>query len=63
MRNVLALIAITSLILFGEAFTTNNKAMAASGHCVSGCAHWCASRNAWKNSTSCNEMCQAKHCR
>jgi hypothetical protein len=63
MKSALALMAIIPSILFWEAFTTSDQAVAAASHCVSGCAHWCATRNAWKNSTSCNEMCQAKHCR
>ena len=63
MRSALTLMAIIPSILFWEASTTSKQAVAASTHCVSGCARWRAGRNAWKNSTSCNEMCQAKHCR
>jgi hypothetical protein len=61
MKGVLILGTIAALTLFVGA--SNWQASAASARCIAGCARWCATNFAMKNSTACTESCQAKHCR
>jgi hypothetical protein len=62
MNNALVLAAISALLLFADTCTSSHQANAASARCVAGCAHYCATKFAMKNTTACNESCQAKHC-
>ena len=61
MKGLMIPTALSAVVLFTSA--SNWEASAASARCVAGCAHWCATKFAMKNSTACNESCQAKHCR
>jgi hypothetical protein len=56
-------VATTALILLTFTSNANNQAVAASARCAAGCANYCATKFAWKNTTACNEMCQAKRCK
>jgi hypothetical protein len=61
MKSLLTL-AISALIVFAGTCTSSQQANAASSRCVAGCAHYCATKFAMKNTTACNESCQTKHC-
>jgi hypothetical protein len=63
MKRRLTLVAVAALILLTCTSNSNNQAVAASARCAAGCANYCATKFAWKNTTACNEMCQAKHCK
>ena len=58
MKNAVASAAMSALILFAA----SKQANAASARCAAGCTHYCATKFAMKNTTACNESCQAKHC-
>jgi len=40
-----------------------SHATAASARCAAGCDNWCAKNFAMKNSASCSQQCQLKHCK
>jgi hypothetical protein len=61
MKSLLTL-AISALIVFAGTCTSSQQANAASSRCAAGCAHYCATKFAMKNTTACNESCQTKHC-
>ena len=61
MKSALVLV-VSALIIFADACAYTHQARAASARCAAGCANYCATTNAWKNATACDEMCQAKRC-
>ena len=61
MKRRMALVAITASIVL--TYTSYSSNRAASARCAAGCANYCATKFAWKNTTACNEMCQAKRCK
>ena len=63
MKTRLIEVATIALALLTFTSNANNQAAAASARCAAGCANYCATKFAWKNTTACNEMCQAKRCK
>ena len=63
MKRRMALVAITTSIVLTYTSYSSNRAVAASARCAAGRANYCATKFAWKNTTACNEMCQAKRCK